>query len=74
MDISKLPPPTDPKADYIRPAQEFSSRANRFTFEEIEYNCAVGAARRARGEEAPSAPKVSTPRLNGWKRQLDFLS
>ena len=73
MDISKLPPPTSPEAGYIRPASEFASRANRFTFDEIEYNCAVGSARRARGEEQPIAHKLATPRLNGWRTQFELL-
>jgi hypothetical protein len=74
MDISKLPPPNDPKAQIIRRDREFSNRSNSFTFEEIEYNVAVCEARAARGEDPSGAPLPSTPRLNGWKTQFELIS
>lgn len=73
MDISTLPPPTDLRAEYITKDREHSRAGNRYTEAELRYNGQVGAARRARGEEKPAAPKASTPRRDGWKKLFDIL-
>jgi hypothetical protein len=66
-------PPTDPRAEYITKDRETSCRSNRFSEAEIRYNVEVTAARRARGELPPAAPKVSTRCRDGWKKLLEIL-